>query len=269
MRTRQLAAALQQRLGGRRPRVLLTLGSGLGELAEQVSEAVAITFAEVGLPEPTVPGHAGRFLAGKLEGVPVLAQQGRLHLYEGVSPADVAAAVRAAADVGVDTFVATNAAGGLDPSLTPGTLVALTDQLNLTAVNPLTGGGTPSFVDMAGAYDAGARAMAHESAADVGETLAEGVYAGVPGPAYETPAEVAMLRTLGADVVGMSTVLEVIAARAAGVRVAALSLVTNVHRDDAATGAPVTDHADVVAIAEAAGPRMAAVLRGLVPRLDV
>lgn len=248
--------------------MLLTLGSGLGELADELTDVTAVDFGQVGLPEPTVPGHAGRFLAGKLRDVPVLVQQGRLHLYEGVSTHEVAAAVRAAAAVGVDTFVVTNAAGGLRSDVVPGSLMALTDQLNLTAVNPLTGSGSPTFVDMSGAYDAGLRAMAHEAAAEHGTGLAEGVYAGVPGPAYETPAEVAMLRTLGADVVGMSTVTEVIAARAERVRVLGLSLVTNVH-DEGEEAAPssVTEHADVVAVAERAGPRLAAVLHRLIPRL--
>lgn len=262
-----VAAALGEHLKGRRPRVLVTLGSGLGELADELSDVTAVGFRQVGLPEPTVPGHAGRFVAGSLHGVPVLAQQGRLHLYEGVSAHEVAAAVRAAAAVGVDTFVVTNAAGGLHSDLVPGSLVALTDQLNLTAVNPLAGRGTPTFVDMSGAYDAGVRSMAHEAAADAGTTLAEGVYAGVSGPAYETPAEVAMLRTLGADVVGMSTVTEVIAARAEGVRVVGLSLVTNVHDQGDAAPSIATQHADVVAVAERTGPRLAAVLRQLIPRL--
>lgn len=268
MSTDHVATLLGERLEGRRPRVLLTLGSGLGELAGELTGATAIGFGEVGLPETTVPGHAGRFLAGELHGVPLLAQQGRLHLYEGVGAAGVAAAVRAAAAVGVHTFVATNAAGGLRPRFAPGTLVALTDQLNLTAANPLTGAGAPAFVDMSGAYDAGLRTMAHEAGAEAGTALDEGVYAGVAGPAYETPAEVAMLRTLGADLVGMSTVLEVIAARAEGLRVVGLSLVTNVHGHDVdAAPAIPTDHADVVSVARRAGPRMAAILRQLMPRL--
>lgn len=268
MSSEPVATALGERLQGRRPRVLLTLGSGLGELADELADVTAVGFHEVGLPEPTVPGHAGRFLAGSLHGVPVLAQQGRLHLYEGLSAREVAAAVRAAAAVGVDTFVVTNAAGGLHSELVPGSLVALRDQLNLTGTNPLTGSGAPTFVDMSGAYDAGLRTMAHEAAADAGTTLAEGVYAGVPGPAYETPAEVAMLRTFGADVVGMSTVSEVIAARAERVRVLGLSLVTNVHgHEEDAAPSGVTEHADVVAVAERAGPRLAAVLRHLIPRL--
>lgn len=242
---------------------LLTLGSGLGALAEAVTDAVVIDFAELGLPEPTVPGHAGRLVAGRLHGVAVLVQQGRLHLYEGHRAADVTACVRAAADVGVRTFVATNAAGGLASSLSPGDLLAVNDHLNLTGRNPLVGAGAPQFLDLAGAYDASLRSAAHAAAGEVGERLVEGVYAGVMGPAYETPAEVRMLRTLGADVVGMSTVLEVIAARAHDLRVVALSLVTNVHTE----GGPPTEHRDVLEAARTGGPRLGAVLRALLPRL--
>lgn len=255
--------ALGARLGALRPVALLTLGSGLGGLADEVTDATAFDFAELDLPTPTVPGHAGRLVAGRLQGVAVLVQQGRLHLYEGHRAADVTACVRAAADVGVEVFVATNAAGGLGSSLRPGDLLAVSDHLNLTGHNPLVGAGEPQFVDLAGAYDPGLRAALHAAAADVGEDLAEGVYAGVLGPAYETPAEVRMLRTLGADVVGMSTVLEVVAARARGLRVAAVSLVTNVHREQG----PPTDHRDVLAAARTGGPRLGAVLRSFVPRL--
>ncbi len=257
-------AALGQRLAGFTPRVLLTLGSGLGQLADEVAEPVVIGFGEVGLPEPTVPGHAGRLVAGMLHGVAVLVQQGRLHLYEGVPAAAVAACVRAAAAVGADTFVATNAAGGLDPAMEPGDVLVLTDHLNLTGASPLIGtGGAPQFVDMSGAYDAELRAAAAAAAAQAGVNATEGVYAGLVGPAFETPAEVRMLRTLGADAVGMSTVNEVIAARALGLKVAGLSLITNVHRP----GGTPTDHAEVLAAGSQAGPRLAALLRALLPSL--
>lgn len=255
---------LRERLGPRRPQLLLTLGSGLGALGGEVSDAVAVDFAELGLPVATVPGHAGRLVAGTLHGVSVLVQQGRLHLYEGHQPAHVTAVVRAAAQAGVSTFVVTNAAGGLAPDLRPGDLLAITDHLNLTGRSPLVGAETPTFVDMAAAYDAGLRASAAAAAAELGEPLAEGVYAGVVGPAYETPAEVGMLRTLGADAVGMSTVLEVIAARACGLRVLGMSVVTNVHRP----GGTPTDHAEVLDAASTSGKRLAALLRGLLPRLD-
>lgn len=256
-------AGLRARLGELQPQVLLTLGSGLGELADEVARPTVVGLTELGLPAATVPGHAGRLVGGWLRDVPVLVQQGRLHLYEGHTPADVTAVVRAAAEVGVTTFVVTNAAGGIAADLAAGDLLLVRDHLNLTGRNPLVGAGSPAFVDLAGAYDAELRAAAEAAAADVGERLAEGVYAGVVGPAYETPAEVRMLRTLGADAVGMSTVLEVIAARACGLRVLGLSVITNVHRE----GGTPTGHAEVLDAARASGTRLAAVVRALLPRL--
>jgi purine-nucleoside phosphorylase len=254
------AAALRERLDGRAPRVLLTLWSGLGALAEEVTDAVAVPFREVGLPDSTVPGHTGRFLAGDLGGVPVLVQQGRVHLYEGVAPADVVAAVRAAAALGIGTFVVTNAAGGLAAEMQPGDLMVVADHLNLSGTTPLVG---PAFIDMAAAYDPALRLLTREVAAELDQPLLEGVYAGLRGPAYETPAEVSMLRTLGADAVGMSTVLEVIAARESGLRVLGCSLITNVHRP----GGTPTDHEEVLEAGRDAGPRLAAVLRGVLGRM--
>jgi purine-nucleoside phosphorylase len=249
-------------LGGFRPRVLVTLGSGLGALAGEILDPVVVPFADAGLPGPTVPGHAGQFVAGELRGVPVLAQQGRVHLYEGVAVGTVVAAVRAAADIGVDTFVVTNAAGGLDPGFAPGDLMLITDHLNLTGANPLLGLPEPHFVDLKDAYDPALRALAHDAAAAVGERLVEGVYGGLTGPSYETPAEVRMLRGLGCDGVGMSTVLEVIAARDLGMRVCGFSLITNVHRP----GGTPTSHQEVMEAGLRGGPRLAAVVGELLSR---
>ncbi len=254
---------LRRRLRGFEPRVLLTLGSGLGALADDVGEPVVVAFADAGLPGPTVPGHAGRFVAGDLEGVPVLIQQGRVHLYEGVPVSDVTAAVRAAAAVGAEVFVVTNAAGGLAAAMQPGDLMLIADQLNLTGANPLVGLVEPNFLDMKDAYDPGLRDRARDVAAAAGERLLEGVYAGLTGPAYETPAEVRMLRTLGADAVGMSTVCEVIAARALGLRVVGFSLLTNVHRP----GGTAIDHGEVLEASPTGAPRLARVIRALLPAL--
>lgn len=258
-----VGAALRARLEGLAPRVLLTLGSGLGALADEVADARAIPFTEVGLPGPTVPGHAGRFVAGTLRGVPVLVQQGRVHLYEGVPTTDVVAAVRAAAAVGAEVFVATNAAGGLNADFDPGDLMLVVDHLNLTGHSPLIGMPEPHFLDMKDAYDPALRQLAHAAAAEAGEILKEGVYGGLVGPTYETPAEVGMLRQWGADAVGMSTVLEVIAARDLGLRVVGCSLITNVHRP----GGTPTNHEEVLEAGRTGGPRLAQVLLRLVERL--
>lgn len=259
-----MTTSLLAALDGFVPRVLLTLGSGLGELADGVEDARAWSFPELGLPASTVPGHAGRLVAGRLEGVPVLVQQGRLHLYEGIASHDVAAVVRAAAAAGVDTFVVTNAAGGLAPALAPGDLMLITDHLNLTGDTPLRG---PAFVDMGRAYDPTMTAALQRFGEALGTALHTGVYAGLRGPAYETPAEVRMLRTLGADAVGMSTVLEVVAAREAGLRVAGVSLITNVHRADAHSAGAATSHAEVLDAAAAGGPRLARLLQAALPHL--
>ena len=255
---------LAERLEGVQPRVLITLGSGLGELAQSIAEPLVLDFSEIGLPPPTVPGHAGRLVVGDLFGQCVVAQQGRLHLYEGVPVGDVTAVVRAAAEVGVETFVVTNAAGGLRESMNPGDIVVLSDHINFTGHNPLVGvGGEPHFVDLSDAYDPGLRRLAIQVGERLGWAPHEGVYAGLIGPSYETPAEINMLRTVGADVVGMSTVMEVIAARALGLRVAGFSLVTNVHRP----GGTPTDHAEVLAAAHTGGPRLAALIREVLTNL--
>lgn len=259
-----VAAVLAERLGTRRPKVLMTLGSGLGELADGIADALIVNNRDIGLPDPTVPGHTGRLVSGTLGGVEVLAAQGRVHLYEGVDVGTVTACVEAAGLIGVETFVVTNAAGGLNTSYQPGDMMLISDQLNLTGASPLIGLAQPHFLDMAGAYDPALRRRAHEVASHQGQSLHDGVYAGLVGPAFETPAEVNMLRTLGADAVGMSTVSEVIAARARGLRVVGFSLITNVHRP----GGTPTTHAEVLEASAEAGPRMAAILEGLVERLE-
>lgn len=241
-----------------RPVVGLVLGSGLGALADRLEGAVSIPYEEIPeFPAASVAGHAGRLVVGTLGGVPVAAMQGRVHAYEGWSAGDLTFGVRLLAATGVRALLVTNAAGAVNPGLAPGDLVRITDQLNLTGLNPLTGPNDerigPRFPDMSQPYDPQLGALLDASAARLGIGLGTGVYAGVAGPSYETPAEIRMLRTLGADLVGMSTVLEVIAARHAGIRVAAVSLVTNLAAGLA--GKPLS-HTDVLAAGEGARDRV-------------
>jgi purine-nucleoside phosphorylase len=202
----------------------IVLGSGLGLLADAVVVEREVPFADAGLPVSSVPGHAGRFVFGTLGGQRVVLMKGRVHLYEGHSAEKVTAGVRWMAEQGVQRLVLTNAAGTLNPEFHPGSWMMFSDHLNLTACSPLDGA---DFVDLSAAYDPGWRADFRAAAAASGMPLHEGVYAGLRGPQYETPAEIRMLRTLGADAVGMSTVLETIQARALGLPVVAFSCLTN------------------------------------------
>jgi purine-nucleoside phosphorylase len=267
-----LLAALERTVRERtsmRPRVGLVLGSGLGRLADALDLELAIPFAELpGWSPATAPGHAGRLLFGLLSGVPVVVQQGRLHLYEGHSAGFVVQPVLLMGRLGAETVVLTNAAGGVNPSYGAGTLMAIADHLNLTGRSPLIGPNAPEvgprFPDMTEVWDADLRARLH-AAADAEEVaLAEGVYACLLGPSYETPAEVRMLGTLGADAVGMSTALEAVAARWAGMRVCGVSLVTN---PGAGLSGGTLSHAEVLAAAEAAGPGLARVIARFVAAL--
>lgn len=209
-----------------RPRVALVLGSGLGGFVDVCEKIFELPYAAVpGLPESKVPGHAGKFVGAELGGVPLLLGMGRVHFYEGHSARQVAAHVRLMASLGPEMLVLTNAAGTLHPDFSPGGWMMLSDHLNLIAASPLSGG--PNFFDMSEVYDAGLRSVFRRRAQELGIVLHEGVYACMPGPQYETPAEIRMLRTLGADAVGMSTVFEAIQARALGLRVAAFSCLTN------------------------------------------
>ncbi len=228
------AAALRAWLpAGFAPKALLTLGSGLGQVAEAVRDAVLVPYGKVPhLAASTAPGHRGRFVAGTLGGCPVLCMQGRLHPYEGLSPLEVTRPLRLAARLGVTALIATNASGGIRADLRPGQVVAISDHINFTGANPLVGAcpeGEPRFPDMTHAYSPRLRALAREAArqAPGSDPLAEGVYLGLTGPSFETPAEIRAFRTLGADLVGMSTVWEVIVAAALGIEVLGLSLVTN------------------------------------------
>src|SRR6188472_757036 len=252
------------------PEVGIVLGSGLGGLADDLDDAVAIPFAELpGWPAATAPGHAGRLLLGRLGGRPVVLLQGRFHLYEGYDPGLVIQPVLLFARLGARIVILTNAAGGLDPSFGPGTLMVMRDHLNLTGRSPLIGPNAdelgPRFPDLTDAWSPRLRERLHAAAAAEGVPLTEGIYVGLTGPTYETPAEVRMLAALGGHAVGMSTVLECIAARWVGLEVCGVSLVTNAGAGY--TGAPLT-HEEVLEAGASAGPRLANVIRRFIEDLD-
>ena len=208
------------------------LGSGLGDYAEALEEAVKLPYSEIpGFPRSTVAGHAGMWCCGTLHGKRVVMMQGRFHYYEGYGMKDVTLPVRVMQKIGVKTLIVTNAAGGVNLGYHPGELMVIGDMFSMTAQNPLIGPNLdafgPRFPDMSCAFDKELRALAHECANEQGFALREGVYAQMTGPTYETPAEIRMLRTLGADAVGMSTVPEVIVARHGGMRVLGISCITN------------------------------------------
>jgi purine-nucleoside phosphorylase len=258
--------ALEATVRGRTPlvpRLGIVLGSGLGGLADRLEAAVAIPFADLqGWPAATAPGHAGRLVLGSIDGVPVVVLQGRFHLYEGHPAGLVVQPVLLMGRLGAQAVLLTNAAGGIDPAFRPGTLMVIRDHLNLTGVNPLLGPNDerlgPRFPDLTRAWSPRLQVLLRRAAADVGTDLAGGVYAQLLGPNYETPAEVHMLGLLGASAVGMSTVVEAIAARWAGLELAGLSLVTN--QAAGATGEPLT-HEEVLAAGAAAGPLMEVLVR--------
>jgi len=252
------------------PEVGIVLGSGLGGLADDLEDAVAIPFAELpGWPAATAPGHVGRLLLGRLGERAVVMLQGRFHLYEGNDPGLVVQPMLLFRALGARVVVLTNAAGGLDPSFGPGTLMIMRDHINLTGRNPLIGPNAdelgPRFPDMTEAWSPRLRAGLHAAAATEGVEMREGIYVGLTGPTYETPAEVRMLAALGGDAVGMSTVLECIAARWVGLEVCGVSLVTNAGAGY--TGAPLT-HEEVLEAGASAGPRLANVIRRFIEDLD-
>jgi purine-nucleoside phosphorylase len=251
------------------PRVGIVLGSGLGGLADAIEERVEIPYVEIpGWPVSTAVGHAGVLVLGHVDGVPLAVMRGRAHLYEGI-PADRAVfGVRVLARLGVRTLVVTNAAGGIDGSYEPGDLVLISDHVNLMGTSPLLGPNDdslgPRFPDLTDAYDPELRAAAHEAAGRLGLSLGEGVYAAWLGPQFETPAEIRFMRAIGADLAGMSTVPEVIAARHMGIRCLGISVVTNMA---AGVGDGKLAHDEVLAVGAEAQPRLTALLRELLPVL--
>jgi purine-nucleoside phosphorylase len=242
------AATIQPRIGGVTPDIAIVLGSGLGGLANDVTGQVAIPYGEIpDFPQVAIAGHAGKLVVGEISGRVVAVFSGRFHSYEGYPPQLTAFPIRVAHALGARTLLVSNAAGGINASFASGDLMIIEDHLNLTFTSPLAGAaeaGDVRFPDMSAAYDAELRAQLHSTGERLGIELRDGVYAMLPGPAYETPAEVRMLRILGADAVGMSTVPEVTMARMLGMRVAGVSCITNL-----AAGIQQTplDHAEVLA----------------------
>jgi purine-nucleoside phosphorylase len=264
----EAARAVRGRLGGWRPTVAITLGSGLEEFTGRLGDPVRIPYADIPhfLP-PTVVGHAGELVAGTLGGKMVLAQSGRFHLYEGHSAETSTLPVRVWAALGVGTLILTNAAGGIRRGLGTGTVMLIADHVNLSFRNPLFGAalaGEERFPDMSDPYDSGLRALAREVARREHIALAEGVYVQLLGPSYETPAEIRMLQRFGADAVGMSTVVEVVAARASGIRCLGYSAITN-----AASGLLPTplEHAEVMAHARQMAGNLGKLIEGVVAGL--
>jgi purine-nucleoside phosphorylase len=261
---------LESRIGDRRPKVAVVLGSGLGAFADELSDRLEIPYSDIPhWPDSTAIGHAGRLVFGNLDALPIVVQAGRAHLYEGHSPERVTFAVRVLGTLGVKSIVFTNAAGGVNLNLGRGGLVLISDHINLQGLNPLVGPNDdalgPRFPDMSEAYPVRYREIARQCARELGIELTQGVYAAMLGPSYETPAEIRFLRTIGADVVGMSTVPEVIVANYMGLRVLAISCVTNMaagvlpqkinHEEVLETGAQVRD-------------TLVKLLKSILPRLE-
>jgi purine-nucleoside phosphorylase len=260
--------AIRARLPSFAPRVGVVLGSGLGAFGDSLEGQSKVPYSEIPhMPASRVVGHAGNLCFGTVRGIPVVCMQGRVHMYEGHSVTSVVHGVRTMARLGVKSVLLTNAAGGVEPTWRAGDLMLVTDHLNLTGTSPLIGPNDesmgPRFPDMTRAYDEALRSALKEVAAAAGIALREGVYAGLLGPTYETPAEVRMIRGLGAHAVGMSTVAEVIALRHMGVRVGALSCITNLA---AGITSGTLDHKEVEETARARRTELLTLLTGWVER---
>lgn len=267
-RVEEAAAAVRARFGAR-PDVAIILGTGLGRLAEEIDVQAVVEYGDIPhFPLSTVESHAGRLLCGTLGGKTVVAMQGRFHRYEGYTLQQVTFPVRVLRALGAHTLVVSNACGGMHPLWAPGDLMLIADQLNLLGDNPLIGPNDDRlgvrFPDMSEPFDAGLRALAREVSAGLHVTLREGTYVAVPGPNLETRAEYRMLRALGADVVGMSTVPEVIVAVHGGMKVLGLSIITDACLPDALEPASLDR---IIAMANKAEPHLSAVVRGVLERM--
>jgi purine-nucleoside phosphorylase len=251
------------------PRIAVVLGSGLGGFTDAINNRTEIPYREIpGWPQSTAIGHAGKLVVGTVEGVPVAALSGRAHLYEGYTAEQAVYGLRALWNLGIQSVVLTNAAGGVKASYNPGQLVLISDHINLLGQNPLTGPNDeslgPRFPDMSEAYSKRYREIAREAGKAMGLELAEGVYAALPGPSYETPAEIRYLRTIGADLVGMSTVPEAIAANHMGMKVLGISCVTN---HAAGVTEQKLDHKEVLEVGERMKDTLIGLLRRVIPAL--
>jgi purine-nucleoside phosphorylase len=264
----QAAKAIKAAIGKRTPAVAIVLGSGLGFLGDEVEDAVRVPYAKIpGFPQPGVVGHAGELIAGTLAGKNVLAQSGRFHAYEGHEPAVTALPVRVFHALGVRTVLLTNAAGGIRRTFRPGALMLITDHLNMMGRNPLVGplvAGDERFPDMSDPYDRELRTLARRVAQEQKIAIEEGVYAGLLGPSYETKAEIEMMKRIGADAVGMSTVPEVIAARACGMKCIGISTITNMA---AGLGGATLSHKEVLETAERVKGDLGRLVKGIIRAL--
>ncbi len=265
----QEAAAAIKRVARVAPKVGLVLGSGLGAFTDRVSGKTVLSYKSIPhFPQSSVAGHAGELVLGHVGGVPTAVMSGRVHYYEGYDMREVTFPMRVLAALGVEAVLLTNAAGASNPAYEPGDFMIIVDHINLTGQNPLRGPNDerlgPRFPDMSSAYGPKGRRALHEAAREVGVSLHEGVYAGLAGPSYETPAEIRMLQRLGADAVGMSTVAEVIVAAHAGLRVAGLSVITN---RAAGLGHTVLSHEEVKEVGERAKVPLSNILEKAVPLL--